>query len=89
MCERERKSEVEYGDQWQCLGGTPEGSNCVFVFVDLRIANLNECPEIFLKAMKDVNVNACGQWMPPYFLYPGKRVPVTFNRLEGRLLYGH
>ena len=27
--------------------------------------------------------NACGQWMPPYFIFPGKRVPVTFNPLEG------
>ena len=26
--------------------------------------------------------NACGQWMPPYFILPGKRVPVTFNPLE-------
>lgn len=27
--------------------------------------------------------NACGQCMPPYFIFPGKRVPVTFNPLEG------
>ena len=27
--------------------------------------------------------NACGQWMPPYFLFPGKRIPVTYNPLEG------
>ena len=27
--------------------------------------------------------NACGQWLPPYFLFPGKRVPVTYNPLEG------
>ena len=27
--------------------------------------------------------NACGQWMPPYFIFPGKRVPVTFNPLKG------
>lgn len=27
--------------------------------------------------------NACGQWIPPYFLFPGKRVPVTYNPLEG------
>ena len=27
--------------------------------------------------------NACGQWMPPYFIFPGKRVLVTFNPLEG------
>ena len=28
-------------------------------------------------------LNACGQWMAPYFLFPGKRVPVTYNPLEG------
>ena len=27
--------------------------------------------------------NACGQWMPPYFLFPGKRIPVPYNPLEG------
>ncbi|XP_068756525.1 uncharacterized protein [Montipora capricornis] len=27
--------------------------------------------------------NACVQWMPPYFIFPGKRVPVTLNPLEG------
>lgn len=27
--------------------------------------------------------NACGQWMPPYFIFPGKRIPVTYNPLEG------
>ena len=27
--------------------------------------------------------NACGQWIPPYFLFPGKRIPVTYNPLEG------
>ncbi|XP_068704169.1 uncharacterized protein [Montipora foliosa] len=27
--------------------------------------------------------NACGQWMLPYFIFPGKCVPVTFNPLEG------
>ena len=27
--------------------------------------------------------NAWGQCMPPYFIFPGKRVPVTFNPLEG------
>ena len=27
--------------------------------------------------------NACGQWMPPYFLFPGKRIPATYNPLEG------
>ena len=27
--------------------------------------------------------NACGQWMLQYFIFPGKRVPVTFNLLEG------
>ena len=27
--------------------------------------------------------NACGQWIPPYFLFAGKRVPVTYNPLEG------
>ena len=27
--------------------------------------------------------NACGQWMPPYFIFPGKRIPVTYNPIEG------
>lgn len=27
--------------------------------------------------------NACGQWMPPYFLFPGKRIPTTYNPPEG------
>lgn len=27
--------------------------------------------------------NACGQWIPPYFLFPGKRIPVTYNPVEG------
>ena len=27
--------------------------------------------------------NACGQWMPPYILLPGKRIPNTYNPLEG------
>ena len=27
--------------------------------------------------------NACSQWMPPYFIFPGKRIPVTYNPLEG------
>ncbi|CAB3988957.1 tigger transposable element-derived 6 [Paramuricea clavata] len=27
--------------------------------------------------------NASGQWMPPYFIFPGKRIPVTYNPLEG------
>ena len=27
--------------------------------------------------------NACGQWMPPYILFAGKRIPKTYNPLEG------
>ena len=27
--------------------------------------------------------NACGQWMAPYILFAGKRIPVTYNPLEG------
>ncbi len=27
--------------------------------------------------------NASGQWMPPYFIFPGKRIPTTYNPLEG------
>ncbi|CAB3996954.1 tigger transposable element-derived 6-like [Paramuricea clavata] len=27
--------------------------------------------------------NASGQWMPPYFIFPGKRIPATYNPLEG------
>jgi hypothetical protein len=27
--------------------------------------------------------NACGQWIPPYIVIPGKRVPKTYNPLEG------
>jgi len=27
--------------------------------------------------------NACGQCIPPYFLFPGMRVPVTYNSVEG------
>ena len=27
--------------------------------------------------------NACSQWMPPYFIFPGKCIPVTYNPLEG------
>jgi len=27
--------------------------------------------------------NVCGQWIPPFFLFPGKRVPVTHNPVEG------
>ena len=28
-------------------------------------------------------LNACGEWMTPYFLFLGKQVPVTYNPLEG------
>ena len=27
--------------------------------------------------------NACGQWIPPYYLFAGKRIPVTYNPLDG------
>ena len=27
--------------------------------------------------------NACGQWMPPYILFVGKRIPKTYNPLDG------
>lgn len=27
--------------------------------------------------------NAAGQWNPPYFIFPGKCIPATYNPLEG------
>ncbi len=27
--------------------------------------------------------NTCGQWIPPYIVIPGKRMPKTYNPLEG------
>ena len=30
--------------------------------------------------------NACGQWMPPYMLFAGKRIPKSYNPLEGGVL---
>ena len=54
----------------------------------IRPSNVKKAPYRVLSGSKEhitmfTCFNACVQWLPPYFLFPRKRVLVTYNPLEG------